>query len=320
MRTSGEERRPLEDAAVATAPLPAPSADWLSVPERGTLAGIAAVFWLARFFGRRAARALVALVALFYTLADGKARAASRDWLETVEGRKPGFARIYGHVRRFSNMAVDRIFLLAGDAHYFTFSRDGNEHLERLERERTGVILMGAHLGSFEAMRLGGKEDQLSLNIVGNFSNARMINRVLDRVSDDNRARVIQAAPGDVGFVFHIQERLAEGEMVAILGDRVAGAQPSVTVDFFGRRARFPTGPFQLAALLKCPIYLTFGILKEPNHYALSCEPFAERIVLPRKNRKAALEEWVQKYAHALEAKARTAPDNWFNFYPFWES
>ncbi|MEL6187082.1 MAG: lipid A biosynthesis acyltransferase, partial [Myxococcota bacterium] len=83
--------------------------------------------------------------------------------------------------------------------------------------------------------------------------------------------------------------------------------------------ARFPTGPFMLASILQCPIYLTFGIFREPNLYQLSCEPFAERLSLPRRGRDDALREHVQRYARALEAKARSAPDNWFNFYDFWE-
>jgi predicted LPLAT superfamily acyltransferase len=317
---STEERRRSALACAGQGPAPpAGGATWLSVPERGTVWGIAAVFWLARASGRRAARGLVALVALYYMLVDGRARAASRRWWEVVEGGRPSFRRICGHVLRFAHVAVDRIFILGGRSDLFTITRDGQHHLARLERERRGAILLGAHLGSFEAMRLGAKEDRLSINVVGNFSNARMINEVLDRVSEDNRAQVIHAEPGDVSFMFHIQERLAAGEMVAILGDRVAGAQPSVTVEFFGRPARFPTGPFQLAALLKCPIYLTFGIFREPNRYELSCEPFAERVELPREGRQAALEALVQRYARALEEKARAAPDNWFNFYDFWE-
>lgn len=293
--------------------------DWLSVPERGTLFGILAVVWTAVTLGRPAVRVLVSLVALYYVLRDSRVRAASRGWWLAVEGSPPSFSKIYGHVRRFANVTADRLFLLTDRTRSFVMTRDGNEYLKELESSRRGAILLGAHLGSFEAMRLGGIEDQLSINVVGNFRNARMINQLLDRMSDHNSARLIEAVPGDVGFVFDIQERLHAGEMVAILGDRVAKNQPSVTVEFFGRPARFPTGPFQLAAILKCPIYLTFGIFREPNLYELSCRPFAQRIELPRRNREAALRKYVQEYARALEEKARSAPDNWFNFYEFWE-
>ncbi|MBY0398974.1 lipid A biosynthesis acyltransferase, partial [Myxococcota bacterium] len=72
-------------------------------------------------------------------------------------------------------------------------------------------------------------------------------------------------------------------------------------------------------AILKCPIYLVFGLYHAPNRYALSCEPFAERLVLPRGSREEVLTEEVARYARCLEALAREAPENWFNFFDFWE-
>ena len=74
-----------------------------------------------------------------------------------------------------------------------------------------------------------------------------------------------------------------------------------------------------LASILKCPVLLTFGLYREPNRYDLHCEPFAERLTLPRGKRQAMLVEHVQRFAHRLEDYCRKAPDNWFNFYDFWE-
>ena len=299
--------------------LPPAPRDWLSVPERGTLLGIRVVAALASLVGRRVVRALVSLVALYYLLSDSRARTASRIWWTRVEGRSPSVLKIYDHLRRFAHVAVDRIYLVQNDARSLVFTREGSHHLEVVERSRRGAILLGAHLGSFEAMRLGGRQDSLQINIVGNFANAKMVNQILQSLSGDQGTRVIHAAPGDVGFIFEIQQRIAAGELVAILGDRVASGQAFVSVPFFGRPARFPTGPFHLASLLKCPMFLTFGIFREPNRYELSCEPFVDEVRLPRGRRTEAVREYVHKYAQALEAKAKLAPDNWFNFFDFWE-
>lgn len=296
----------------------APPTHWLSVPERGTLWGIMAVMWIATALGRGPGRWLVRFIALYYVLFDRAIVEASQTWWTAVTGKAPTWWTVYGHVRRFSNVVLDRMFMLQGRADVFELTRDGHENLRRLVDEKKGAILLGAHLGSFEAMRLGGMTRKISINIVGNFSNARMINALFDKLSRTNRARVIHVDPKDVSFVFSIQEKVANGELVAILGDRVAPHQPTVEAEFFGRPARFPAGPFQLAALLKCPIYLVFGIYREPNRYLLSCKPFVESVVLPRKNRQQALQKYVQMYAHRLEEKARSAPDNWFNFYDFW--
>jgi predicted LPLAT superfamily acyltransferase len=50
----------------------------------------------------------------------------------------------------------------------------------------------------------------------------------------------------------------------------------------------------------------------------LYCEPFEERIDLPRGAREEALRAYVTRYAGRLEHYCRLAPDNWFNFYDFW--
>ena len=85
-----------------------------------------------------------------------------------------------------------------------------------------------------------------------------------------------------------------------------------------GGRIELPTGPYVLASVLKCPIYLTFGLYQAPNRYDLYCEPFADDIVLPRGDREPALRALAQRYAERLEHYCRLAPDNWFNFADTW--
>jgi predicted LPLAT superfamily acyltransferase len=74
-----------------------------------------------------------------------------------------------------------------------------------------------------------------------------------------------------------------------------------------------------LASALRCPVLLVFGIYCGGNRYRLYCEPFAERVVLARADRAAALHRYVQAYAARLEQIVREHPYNWFNLYNFWE-
>ena len=45
---------------------------------------------------------------------------------------------------------------------------------------------------------------------------------------------------------------------------------------------------------------------------------FSERITLPRKEREAALTQYAERFAHALQTRALAYPLNWFNFFDFW--
>lgn len=310
---SGELTQPAANAERA-------DAAWLSQGERGALLGIRLVFWMATAFGRAPMRQFMRVIALWYLLFDARARAASRAFLTRVLPHPVRLRDVYGHILRFARVTLDRAFLLLGKPGTFAVNSTGHHYLEALTRARQGAVLLGAHLGSFEAMRAGAAHDRLPLNIVGHFENARMINALLERLDPQKSARVLHVGKDPVGFAMNVRERLESGELVAILADRVGLNDKQVDVEFLGQRAAFPTGPFLLASLLKCPVYLVFGLYFEPNRYELFCEPFAERIELPRAQRAQALADVVQRYATRLEHYVRLAPDNWFNFYDFWQS
>ena len=125
---------------------------WLSQRERGALLGIRFAFVLATVLGRWPARQFVRLIALFYTLFDGDVRRASRQWLSRVHGRPARWREIYQHVFTFAQVALDRIFLLRGKTTMFHVNRTGSENLRNALSTGKGALLLGAHLGSFEAI------------------------------------------------------------------------------------------------------------------------------------------------------------------------
>jgi len=297
-----------------------PQATWLNQKERGALLGIRLVFFLATAFGRAPAGLFLRVVALWYALFDQPAKRASKDFLGRALGREATFADVYRHIFCFARVTLDRAFLLRGRSDLFKVTNTGNEHLQKLTREKRGALLLGGHLGSFEAMRVGASEEEFPINIVGHFANARMINALLEQLNPELAARVLHVGDDPAGTAITMRERLESGEMLAVLGDRVGLNDKHIAVNFFGQQALMPTGPFLLAAALKCPLYLVFGLYSEPNHYDLYCEPFLDKVVLPRNRRQEALHDVTQRFAERLEHYAKLAPYNWFNFFDFWQA
>lgn len=291
-------------------------AKWRSTAERGSMVGIRIVLWMTTALGRGPARLFIRILAFYYALFAGPARRAMETYFERI-GEPTTFGRFYRQILRFAQVTLDALFLVSGKTEPFKFLRTGSEHLAELKVNKRGAILLGAHLGSFYAMRAQSGNEGLPLYAVVYTKHAQRINAVLDEIAPESNARLLQMGEG-IDFMLKIRELIEEGALIAILGDRVGSDDRAVEVDFFGKKARFPTGPYLLAATLKCPVYLTFGLYREPNVYELYCEPFAERVELPRKERQAALARYVQQYAQRLEAYCRKAPDNWFNFYEFW--
>jgi predicted LPLAT superfamily acyltransferase len=292
---------------------------WLSQGERGTAFLIGTSYRLAALLGRPLMRVFVSMVALWYRLIDRRAVVASRSWLTRVHGKPPGFWAIYRHLRVFAQVTLDRVFLLTGKTSAFKITRTGHENLSQALSEGRGALLLGAHLGSYEAMRAGGVADAAPIQILGYFENARLINALMNDLNPEQAGNVIHLGGDPIGATIMAKACIEKGHLVAILADRVGLNDKVVSADFMGSKADFPTGVFIMASAMKCPVYLVFGLYKEPNEYHLHCETFADLIRLPRKDRQAHLQEYVQRYATRVEYYARQAPNNWFNFFDFWK-
>jgi predicted LPLAT superfamily acyltransferase len=88
--------------------------------------------------------------------------------------------------------------------------------------------------------------------------------------------------------------------------------------NFLGAPAPFPVGPYVLANLLQCTVYLLFTLRRGPSS-EIHFELFQESIRLPRKERDRALGDLLAQYAARVEHFCRRAPLQWFNFYQFWQ-
>jgi predicted LPLAT superfamily acyltransferase len=115
-----------------------------------------------------------------------------------------------------------------------------------------------------------------------------------------------------------VKERLDAGHLVGILADRGLDGERTLSLPFFGEPARFPVGPFRLAAILKRPIVFMAGLYRDGARYDIHFEVIAEPDAAPDENMDQAIERAMRHYVARLEHYCRVAPYNWFNFYDFW--
>lgn len=294
------------------------SPSWLSIPERGSVLGIYVFLWTMTRLGRTLARLLLLPVIAYYFVTSRRVRRSSRAFLRRV-GQPGGATAVFRHLLRFGQVALDRLLFVQGRATAMEYDLGPVELLHELRDRQGGALLLGAHVGSFEALGGMAREHQLAVTPVVNTNNSRMLMGVLEKVNPELAARVVDIGAGRLDAIFEIRKRLERGEHIGLLADRVSGDERSVTVEFMGQQARFPAGPFILAATLQCPVYFVAAIYGGGNRYRIHAERFADCVTLPRKDRNAGLVRWASLYATKLETLARAEPMNWFNLFDFWD-
>jgi predicted LPLAT superfamily acyltransferase len=295
--------------------------DWRQQKERASPFWLNLIVFMATHMKRAHVRIVLYPTVAYFLLTGGKARKASDDYLQRALGRKPTWRDTWRHFFSFASCTLDRIYLLSLRTQNLQMQKFRSAAVAEIAARASGCLLFVAHFGSVESMRVDAIErGRLPLSIVLDRQHGRMLMELLERLSPEIASSVIDAAATPPQLALSIKEALQRGRMVAFSVDRTLATERSVAVDFLGGRAQLPVGPWQMAAVMKVPVILGFGVYEGGNRYSVYLELFDETITLPRQQRDAAIAEYAQRYAQRLEHYARLAPYNWFNFYDYWLS
>lgn len=318
---------PLENAEAA------PAGGWLRQPERSNTFALRLMVWIALFGGRRLARVLLHPITAYFVLFSPTQRRHSRRYLDRALGRPANWLDGYRHVHSFAATILDRLYLLRGPVDRFALTTHGTGLLDATLEAGRGAFLVGAHFGSFEALRLVGRaRPQRRIAMVMYPDNAQRINDALAAIAPDARPEII--ALGRRESMLAIRDWLDAGGLAGLLADRSlppsAGADPMLAagareapamIDFLGHPAPFADGPFRLAALLRRPVIFMAGVYLGGNRYDVRFEPLADfsaGFASPAE-REQAIRAALVAYVARLEALCRAHPTNWFNFHDFWD-
>lgn len=293
---------------------------WLDRPEAGSAFGYRLISTFALLCGRTAARLVLYPITAFFLLRRGPERRAARAYLTRALGRDATWRDIAKQFFCFAAVILDRVFLLSESFKRFDIRVHGLDGLRSQWSKQQGVLVFGSHLGSFDALRvLGEIRSDVKVRVVLDTEQNPALTRILNTFNPELARSIINARQDGTVTTLAIKEALDEGALVTLLVDRARPGNQVTLVDFLGRPAPIPTGPWQIAAALKVPVVLCFGLYRGGNRYDLHFEVFAETLRVERPNREASLNAIVQRYADRLGHYTRSAPYNWFNFYDFWQ-
>jgi len=298
-------------------------ASWASERERSNLWVLRLMRWIAVAAGRPVARLVLHPITLYYLVANSPARRESARYLTRALRRPAGWADVYRHIYRFASTVLDRVYFLQERFDQFDVRSTGAEPVHALLAQGEGVMLAGAHLGSFEALRASAQVRGARVAMLMYQDNARLINATLAAVAPNAQLHTI--ALGRAGAMLALRRWLDEGGVAGLLADRTlpghAERSRTLRLDFLGRPACFSDGPFRLAAILRRPVYFMVGLYEGGKRYELRFALLADfRPEAPTEGHDIdqRVRTAMQRYVALLEALCVESPYNWFNFYDFW--
>ena len=308
--------------------------------------GIAIVLWIHDHLGRAACRASVSFVVTFYWLGAKRARGCSAEYLRTVRaymaereraGTLPpdayrGRLNTYLHLRNYGTCLMEKILAWSGRLWIGSTVSRGNAHERMLEAAKHGAFIIGSHVGNIEMLRaINDHLTRKTVNVMMETSAYNKFAGLLRNMNSDYGLNIIKvddfstggsgSREGQLAAAFRtgieIRERIERGEWVVILGDRVLDSSTeSVEVTLLGKKARFPVGPWVLAAAVGAPCCLLHSV-HENGSPVIYFRELGE-VVLDRKDRMGSIRKYAEIYASELEGILMRSPLDWGNFYDYW--
>lgn len=282
--------------------------------SRGTVLGFRIYVFIIRNFGLNTAYFVLLFVAAYFVLfAFNSTKSVYYLFRRRLGYSAPSAAfQVYRSYFTFGRIQLDRIAITAGMQKKFSFEFDGVEHIDALLQQKKGGILLTAHIGNFNLAKyfFEKKHSGAKVNLVVTDFEHQQIKNYLNSVTGESKVKMI-VLQEDLSHVFEMKEALHRNELLIFAADRYLEGAKTYTENFMDARAKFPQGPFKLAARNEIPV-LFVHLMRERNfHYHFYARPY--------KQEKNSAKELLKAYLENLEQMLRKYPHQWYNYYDFWK-
>ncbi len=275
--------------------------------------------WFFRFFA--------IFVGFFYWTFSKNARRFSKIYFKRL-GRKGSSLK---HIICFAINLVEDVQSWAGKLNFsnVTWQDDDVGDLVSNIDSGKGSVIMISHLGNAQmlkglaSMGESGTKRKMSITTVSDANISAGFNSLLNQINSDSSFHIVSSNNIGPETILLLQERLENGEVVVIAGDRVsAHTDRNIKINFLGEMANFPYGVFLMISLLNVPTYFVNGLRKKDFSLNANYDMFVRKCPVDfdctRKEREERIKSAAGYYAKNLEDLCKKHPYQWYNFFDFW--
>lgn len=302
---------------------------WSKFKERGSMLGIETLVFIHKYLGGWVFKVVLFPVMVYFYCTGKQAREGIFQYVENLYGiqhkqplsRFKKWRNAFAVYYSFGLSIVDKFDAWLGKVKIEDIEIADQEGYEKLLHAK-GAVIFSAHLGNMEVCRaiFSSGDNKRKLNVITYNEHTPSFNNFLKKVNADaaiNFVHINNFGPDDT---IMLKQKIEDGEAVVIFADRTSVNNPDsvYTVPFLGQEAAIAKGPFALASIMDCPVFLMFCI-KQQGKYKTYVEEFAKPVKVKRKERDAHFNAMATRYAERLSIYCQKAPTQWFNFFNFWQ-
>ena len=285
---------------------------------RGGVAGHRFFIFILKTFGIKFTYLFLNFVVLYFVLFSAKSRKPIFYYFHSIlgYGRVKSFIYVFKNNYKLGQMLIDKVALLAGYSDKFTFKFEGEEFIREMAA-KGGGLLIGAHMGNWEIAGQLLERIDTKIHILMLETEHEKIKMLLDDVMTEKSMNIIPIKE-DFSHLFLIKEALQKNEIVAMHGDRYMEDSKTTIKTFLGHKAKFPEGPFYLSVKYKKPVIFVSAVKETDSHYHF----FASKPNYQEKSnmtKEELVNNLLEEYITNLELTLKSYPEQWFNYYYFWE-
>lgn len=190
---------------------------------------------------------------------------------------------------------------------------EGLEHYVAAKKTNKGVILLGAHFGSWEWIPLALGVEDMPIHVI-----VRPIdNPYLDQMIQSMRERFGNFSMDKRTETGKIIKLLRQGRAIGFLLDQDVGRHKAIFVDYFGRPAATNKALATIALRTGAPVIPMFIIRKKGGHKLVIEKP----MVLPKTGSlKQDIVEATTLFTQKIESYVRQYPDHWLWLHRRWKT
>lgn len=289
--------------------------------SRAKVTGYKLFYVILETFGLSPAYFILRFVAFYYFLFS-KPNVHIRNYFMQVHGYSNLKARVAVYKNNFllGQTILDKVAVMSGIKNAFKVIHVNGNMLNELTAIGKGGILVSAHIGNWEVAGQGLNRLGTAFNVLMYSNEKEEVKEYMDAKMKEKKINIIAINEETKSHIIELHKAFTNNELVVMHGDRYREGAKTLTADFFGRPAKFPAGPFVMAAKFGVPLCIVFAVKTDNHTYQFSTEePIQVNRVRGEAELERVCEELLQKYIVEVEKMVKAHPHQWFNYYDFWK-